>query len=328
MLDVMNTTVEPSTSIPVEQLGPAGIRGELHVLAISENETRTDEAKLSDSTLREFKVCARLGKAPSPAGNINGDFTPEDGDSYLHIPSEYVLSRVRCREGMFEIKKNSKGEQSFVEFECKAEGIVQAKELFLKAVLPFLDHQAYLANCPLFVSTVRVEDPTNLRTTIDYVSPYRKVVISPHVKTLHTELAPVYALYRDAKNSHSDFYTFLCYQKILDGLLGTIRSNLRARATKKKFQLSQRRDLVPTSSYISPEFQSWSGKPIKTFFDDVMTPRYRNAIAHFVTKDGAVLNLSAPDQIARYASILYVSELCVRVVLETHETWLQELAAA
>ena len=324
----MKTPPQPSTTIPVEQLGPAGIRGELHVLAITANETRTDETKLKDQTRRKLKVSARLGKAPSSSANIKGDFTSEDGDSYFHIPTDYVLSRVRCREGMFEIKKNSKGEQSFIEFECEAEGVAQAKDLFLKAALPFLDHQAYLANCPLFITTLRVEDPTNLRTSIDYVSPYREVVINPHVKTLHTELAPVYALYRDAKNSHSDFYTFLCYQKILDGLLGTIRSNLRTRATKKKLQLSQRRDLVPNSTDISPDFQSWSGKPVKAFFDDVMTPQFRNAIAHFITKDGAVLNLSAPEQMTRYASILYVSELCVRVVLETHEAWLQELAAA
>jgi len=324
----MNTTPDPSTTIPVEQLGPAGIRGELHVLAITAKETRTDEAKLKDQTRRKFKVSARLGKAPSHASNIKVDFTEEDGDSYLLIPAEYILSRVRCREGMFEVKKNSKGEQSFVEFECESNDVAQAKDLFLKAVLPFLDHQAYLANCPLFISTVKVEDPTNLRTSIDYVSPYREVIINPHVRTLHAELAPVYALYRDAKNSHSDFYTFLCYQKILDGLLGTIRSNLRARANKKKLQLSQRRDVVPSSNDISPDFRSWSGKTIKAFFDDVMTPQYRNAIAHFITRDGAVLNLSAPDQMARYASILYVSELCVRIVLETHETWLQELAAA
>ena len=213
----MKTTPEPSMAIPLEQLGPAGIRGELHVLAITADETRSDEEKLKDETRRRFKVSARLGKAPAPDANIKGDFTPEDGDSYFHIPPEYVLSRVHCQEGTFEIKKNSKGEQSFVDFECEAEGVPQAKVLFLKAVLPFLDHQAYLANCPLFISAVRVEDPTNLRTSIDYVSPYRGVVINPHVKTLHAELAPVYALYRDAKNSHSDFYTFLCYQKILDG---------------------------------------------------------------------------------------------------------------
>lgn len=323
----MNTTSSPSATIPVDHLGPAGVKGELHVLAMMPIETRSDETRLRDQTQRTFKVVARLAKTPFSAGNIKGDFTPEDGSSYFHVPDECVLSRVQCREGMFEIKKNAQGEQSYVEFECEAKGVTQAKELFLNAILPFLDHQAYLANCPIFVATVRVEDPANFRTSIDYVSPYRKVVINPHVKTLHSELAPVYALYRDAKNSHSDFYTFLCYHKILDGLLGSIRAGLRARAVKKKIQLSHRRESVPNSEHISLAFQTWAGKPIKAFFDKVMTPQFRNAIAHFITKDGTVLNLSSPQQIDRYANILYVSELSVRTVLETHEVWLSELAA-
>jgi hypothetical protein len=302
------------------------MRGELHVLTMMPVEVRSDNERLTDQVYRAFKVTARLSKTPLPAGDIKGDFTQEDGDSYLQIPSEYVFSRVRCREGVFEIKKNSKGEQSVVEFECEAGGVSQAKALFLNAVLPFLDHQAYLANCPVFVAMVRVEDSANRRSSFDYVSPYREVVINPHNKALNSALAPVYALYRDAKNSHSDFYTFLCYHKILDGLLGSIKAAVRTRAEKKKVQLSVRRDLVPSSEHISSEFKTWAGKPIKKFFDDVMTPQFRNAIAHFITKDGAVLNLSAPEQINRYASILYVSELCVREVIETHEQWHSELS--
>lgn len=323
----MNKTTSPSASIPVEQLGPAGTKGELHVLAIMPNETRTDESRLNDRTKRSFKVSARLSKAPLPAGDIKGDFSESDGGSYFHIPPEHISSRVRCQEGIFEIKKNPAGEQSLIEFECETTSVPEAKALFLSAALPFLDNQAYLANCPLFITTIRVEDPANLRTSMDYISPYREVVINPHVKNLNLELAPVYALYRDAKNSHSDFYTFLCHHKILDGLLGSIRTAVRVRATKRNIQLSTRRDIVPGSNDIAPQYLPWVGKPIKKFFDDVMTPQFRNAVAHFITKDGAVLNLSAPQQIDRYAGILYVAELCVRTVIESHEAWIAELAA-
>lgn len=323
----MNTTVHPSTSIPVEDLGPAGTKGELHVLAIMPSEVRSDEQRLRDNSSRSFKIAARLGKALPPVGDIKGDFGSNDGGSYFHIPPEQAFVRVRCREGTFEIKKNAAGEQAFVEFECQSVGVAEAKAVFLSAVLPFLDHQAYLANCPLFVTSIRVEDPTNLRTSLDYVSPYRDVIVNPHVKSLNTELAAVYALYRDAKNSHSDFYTFLCYHKILDGLLGSIRAAIRSRANKQKVQLSARRDVVQASPDIAPQYQQWIGEPIKKFFDDVMTPQFRNAVAHFITKDGAVLNLSAPQQIERYAGILYVSELCVRTVIESHEAWISELAA-
>lgn len=323
----MNNPTAPSTSIPVEDLGPAGTKGELHVLAMMPSETRTDEERLNDTSSRSFKITARLAKAPLPAGNIKGDFSADDGGSYFHIPPDQAFARVRCREGMFEIKTNAAGEQAIVEFECQSTGVAKAKTLFLSAVLPYLDRQAYLANCPLFVTSIRVEDPTNLRTSMDYVSPHREVIVNPHVASLNPELAAVYALYRDAKNSHSDFYTFLCHHKILDGLLGSIRAAIRSRAAKKKVELSARRDVVPASSDIAPQYQQWIGKPIKKFFDDVMTPQFRNAVAHFITKDGAVLNLSAPQQIDRYASILYVSELCVRVVVENHEAWINELAA-
>ncbi len=323
----MSNTTRPSSQLSVEKLGPPGLKGELHVLAITAYENRTDSERLNDTSTRSFKVAAQLSKTPLPAGPINGDFGPNDGGSYLHIPANYVMSRVRCPDGMFEIKKNERGEQSLVVFECDATSVATAKAKFLRAVLPFIDHLAFLANCPLFVTMVRVEDPANLRTSFDYTAPYREVVVNPGVSLLRQELAPVYALYRDAKNSHSPFYSFLCYHKILDGLLGTIRAGLRARAAKRGIQLTSRREVVPESPDVATAFRPYVGKSIKVFFDDVMTPQYRNAVAHFIARDGSILNLSMPEEMERYSSVLYVSELCVRTVIDGHEKWLTELEA-
>ena len=323
----MRTGFHMSNEITSEQLGPPGFKGELHLLAMMVNETRSDIERLTDNTPRPFKVAARLAKTPQPTGNIKGDFGPNDGSSYVHIPAAYVMSRVRCPDGMFEIKRNEHGEQSFIEFECEANGATEARAKFLRTVLPFLDYQSFVANCPLFVTTTRVEDVANLRTSIDYTAPYRTVVINPHVKLLPPELDPVYALYRDAKNSHSAFYSFLCYHKILDGLLGVMRSNVRARAAKKKIELTPMRELEPDAEEIPASFRNFVGKPIKAFFDDVMTPQFRNAVAHFILKDGSVLNLSSPTEADRYESILYISELCVRAVIQGHERWLAEMEA-
>lgn len=314
-----------SDEITVDKLGPPGVKGELHVLAMIENETRTDTERLQDNTTRSFKIAAQLAKAPQPTGNIQGDFRPNDGSSYLQIPPDYVMSRVRCPDGLFEIKKNERGEQSLIEFECEANSPAQAKAKFMRAVLPFIDYQAFIANCPIFITTIRVEDVANLRTSINYTAPYRTVIVNPHVKLLPPELKPVYALYRDAKNSHSSFYTFLCYHKILEGLLGSMRANLRTRAAKKKIELTPRRELVPNAEEIPQTFRGYIGKPIKAFFDKVMTPQFRNAVAHFIAKDGSVLNLSSPEEADRYHSILYISELCVRVVIQGHEGWLAEM---
>lgn len=322
----MDTSTSPKTQIPVERLGPAGVRGELVIVTIMENETRRNEDRLSDSTPRPFKVFARLGKTALVADSIKGDFGPEDGESYLLLPNEVMAGRARLNDGMVEFKKNIKGEKSLVEFECIVTSLSDAKSTFLDFVLPFLDYQAYLANCPIFVQSIRIEDVNNQVQSIDYVSPYRTTIINQHLIKIHNDLAPVFAMYREAKNSHSDFYKFLCYHKIMDGLLGTLRSRVKKQARKLKIELQGHRDLVPDDTGIASTYRCHIGTPIKKFFDDVMTPKFRNAIAHFITKDGAILNLSAPSTMFKHAEIMYVSELCVRKLIESHQQLLEQLA--
>jgi methylamine utilization protein MauJ len=314
--------------IPIDDLGPPGTAGQLSVLAMMPNERRSDLERLGDTSNRHFKVTARLTKSPLPAGDINGQFDANDGNSYIHLSEGSILHRVECSSGIFDIKKNDQSEQSMVEFECEATSTNQARALFRRAVLPFLDYQAYLANCPLFITSIRIEDSKNISTVLDYISPYRQTTINPHMKPFDLDLAPIYALYRDAKNSHSDFYRFLCYHKILDGIFGVLRTKLRQRASKKGIQLSQRRDQIPNDPDIDPAFKSYVGKPIRKFLDEVMTPQFRNAVAHFISKDGSVLNLSSSTEIERYSSILYICELCVREAIENHEFHLTEIVSS
>ena len=324
----MNTTAPPESQIPVENLGPAGTRGELVVVAHMEHECRRDEDRLHDKQSRTFKVYARLGKTALVADSIKGDFGPEDGESYLHLPPTIVAGRVRLDGGLMEFTKNSKGEKSLVQFECAATSLQEAKSKFLEFSLPFLDYQAFVANCPIFIQSIRVEDLQNQTQSIDYTSPYRASYVSEHLIEVSKELAPVYAMYREAKNSHSDFYKFLYYHKIIDGMLGTLRTALNQRARKLKIELQRQRDLVPNDSEISPNYRVHVGTPTKAFFDNVLTPHFRNAIAHFITKDGAILNLSAPATIAKHAEIMYVSEVCVRALIEAHQKLSVQLIAS
>ena len=82
---------------------------------------------------------------------------------------------------------------------------------------------------------------------------------------------------------------------------------------------------MPASEHIPAGYRAYVGKSVKAFFDDVMTPRFRNAVAHFVTDDGAILNMSATEHVDSYAEILFVSELCVRTVIHSHESLLKAL---
>lgn len=319
-------TNAPSTTIDCETLGPPGISGELVIVAIMENESRRDEDRLNDGVTRPFKVFARLGKTALKAENIEGRFGPEDGESYIILPAEAIAGRVRWGDSMMELKGNSRSELSFAEFECTATSLSDAKLAFQRFALPYLDHLAYVQNCPVFVQSIRIEDVTNEVQSINYVSPYRKAPITQPVADIPMELAPILAMYREAKNSHSDFYKFLCYHKILDGLLGALRSSVNARARKQKVELIKRRELVPENPEIAPTYRVHIGTSIKSFYDNVLTPRFRNAIAHFITKDGAILNLSDPSSLVAHSEIMYVSELCVRTMIESHRELLDQLA--
>jgi hypothetical protein len=321
----VNTNPSLDAQISVDRLGPAGIRADLVIVAVMENESRRDVDRLHDTTPRPFKVVARLGKTALAADGINGDFDPEDGESYLSLPDEAVASRVRLDGGMMEFKKNAKAEKSLVEFTCTAISLSEAKSKFLDFALPFLDHQAYVANCPIFVQSIRIEDANNQLHSIDYVSPYRTSAISQHLIEVSKELAPVFAMYREAKNSHSDFYKFLCYHKIMDGLLGTLRTAVNQRARKLNIALRRQGDVVPDDPEIAPIYRDHIGTPIKAFFDNVLTPRFRNAVAHFITKDGSILNLSSPSTMLKHAEIMYVSELCVRTLIESHQQLVSQL---
>ena len=224
---------------------------------------------------------------------------------------------------MFEIKKNNNGEMSLVQFECTATSTTDARMKFQSVVLPFLDYLSYLANCPVVVAMLRVKDLKNDSTTYRYVSPYRKATVNPYTNILFSELAPVYAMYREAKNSNSDFYEFLCYYKIVEGLLGTLRANVFSRARGAGITLKRTKEVLPDSEHLPNRYRAHVGKPIKAFFDEVMTPQFRNAVAHFATGDGTILNMSAPEHIDNYAEILFVCELCVRTVIQSHETLLK-----
>jgi hypothetical protein len=321
----MNTN-SPSSKIPFDRLGPPGVAGELVIVAIMTNETRRDEDRLHDEALRPFKVFARLGKTALVADGIKGDFGPDDGESYVILPPEAVAGRVRWGGYLMEFRKNAAGEKSLVEFQCTATSLREAKATFLKFALPFLDNLAYELNYPIFVQAIRINDLNNQVESIDYVSPYRKASVTKPIMEVPVELAPVFAMYREAKNSHSDFYKFLCYHKMLDGLLGTLRSSVNLRARKQKLELTKLRDVVPDHPEIAPAYRTHIGKPIKAFYDDILTPHFRNAIAHFITKDGAILNLSDPSTISKHSEIMFVSELCVRAMIRSHSDLLQQLS--
>jgi hypothetical protein len=80
---------------------------------------------------------------------------------------------------------------------------------------------------------------------------------------------------------------------------------------------------VPAVPEIPVDQQAYVGKPIKKFFDDALTPRYRNAVAHFMTGEGSILHAGQAEHLDQYAAITLICELCVREVIAGHEALLR-----
>jgi hypothetical protein len=312
----------PNVNVPVDQLGPPGTPGQIHWLAQFPDDPRSDDARLNDTSQREFKIGALLSKAPTPSDQISAGFTEADGGSYFVLPEAAVQVKIETHAGSVTIKANSRHELSLIEFTCLATNAWQARHNFLQVAMRFVDYACYAAHSPLFIAQIRVEDVKNQCTVSFFTNPYRKQMV-PSADKLYVEMGPIYAAYREAINSNSDFYKFLCYYKILEGLLGQSRVNVISRAKSMGLNLKIPKQAVPDFPDLPLDQRGYVGKPLGQFFSQVLRARYRRAVAHFRTEEGMVLHMGEPAEIERYSRIILLCELCVRKAIGDHEALLK-----
>src|SRR6185503_13172715 len=108
--------------------------------------------------------------------------TPNDGESYFQFPEKAVLNKVDCAGGSFEVKKNDRGEQALIEFNCRAVSANDARVQFQSVVLPFLDHLSFIADLPVAVSSIRIFDKKNDSTVVEYTTPYEAKIVNSHAQ--------------------------------------------------------------------------------------------------------------------------------------------------
>jgi len=142
---------------------------------------------------------------------------------------------------------------------------------------------------------------------------------------LNSELAPVYGLYREAKNASSPFYRFLCYFKILEGVFGLLRRDLFGRARKRGVSLTKQKEVIPDHSELQTLAPELIGCSIKDYFDNTLRKQFRDAVAHYILDSGRIITPSDPQAVAAFVNVILPAELCCRVVIEQHERYLSEL---
>jgi hypothetical protein len=324
-ISIAETPKKLQMEIPTENFGPSGIPCQLHILAQFHGDARADHDRLSDKSIRPFKILATLAKAPSTNERFEGTLSRDDGSSYIIVPPNVETLNLSGSGGNFNMMKNKDGELSIIEYKCVADSVFTARCLFQQAVFPMLDHLSYLSNCPILVDRMVFDDQINSCQTVDLVGPYHKSPITKSLAVLHEKMRPIYSLYREAQNSSSHFYRFLCYYKILEGLLKSLRADFVHEAKAAGVDVKAPRQLVPDHPELQDHLKQYVGKPLKAFFDGVLTPEFRDAVAHFGTTDHGVLNMSDPLHLAKYAGMIHISELCARVAIADHEALLSRL---
>lgn len=310
-----NAVRTSSLKIKPEKLAPPGVEGYLICLEKLRGDDRTDKEQLRDKDEREFEVKCALGKYFAVPEEIQCSIPNGYGESYLLMPKEEKESVLKTAQGEYHLFKNLNNEISMIAFNCRAHSWQESFDKFYLGIAPFLDHLAYLADIPIVVQKIYCRDKKNNLSVASYATPYPEVKLEPHSGEMREEFLPFYALFREAKNSFSSYYRFLCYYKIMEGIFGYLRPKLMLEARRQNIKIVTQKELVPSHRELDYFQKQYVGMQIKTLFDNELTQEYRNTVAHFVVKNSPILNPSNFYMTVKFADIILLSELCARETL-------------
>lgn len=315
----LGRTTGNNITIPIDKLGAPGAVASLIVVPLyAYSEGELPAPKLTPDVPHDFEVKARLSRSPSVI-NFKGDFGPDDGSSYLIAPEEVSSFEVAGTHGTMHLSRNLDNELSVALAKIRTVNVGEAHIIFAKMFSAFADHVSYLGSVPVVLDMIIVRDLASEVQTIYYVSPPRPTNIKNGLAVLHSELMPVYALYREAQNSSSPYYRILCHYKIMEGLLGTYRTGLRKRAQQEGVEIKPSKSIVPDHEDISENLRIFIGKPIKHFFDNVLQKQFRDLMAHFNLRGRSPLNVSDQAYWNGFMEMAFLTDLCIRVLIDQHE---------
>ena len=169
---------------------------------------------------------------------------------------------------------------------------------------------------------LKVLDARNQAQSIYLTGPDREVFVNLGVVQLFNELTPVYALYREFKNSSARTIGFFAVQ--CDGRNFLFKGKARLKAKEIGATLpSILKGIVPDDPYISAGLRQYVGRSIRGFYDNVLQKNYRDVVSHFLVQENVILKVSSAEDNNRFAEMAFVCDLCVRLMITNHEFFLR-----
>ncbi len=323
MHELIATTSTNSLQLPIDVISPSGHRAEFHIDAVLINGNIPFEQKRNDPELREFIIRAKLNKNYSHDTYKISAFENTDGSSFLTFPgAKFVeISSNRLKYNIF---TNEHNELSVIEYKCRSNKSEAAIISFYENAMPQLNHLSYKYKVPIYIDIIHCVDTKHNIQHIISTNSYPKHIVPSHQVAIDIKLAPIYSIYREALNTSSCFYKFLCYYKIIEGMYGKIKPEFAKIIKKESISIEKLEDILPDDKFLSIEYKHFIGRSIKFIFDTALTKNYRNKIAHFVHKHNNPIDFSKIQINVEYDDVAYLSKICCDVLISNHEKRLQD----
>jgi hypothetical protein len=314
-----------SLKIDRDRLVAPGTDACLTLVEIRSDDTRRDDQRLADRTQRTFHIRAVLSKAHSQLESIRGGITPGVGGCFIIAPQDFKLEDPR---GTYLICRNERGELAQVTRSVMATWHEEAFDIFFNGLAPSLDYLSFLSNTPIVVDLTEARDEANHITIVTFRTPYANMVLAEGLWGLSTPLFPIYGLYRESLCSNSNFYRFLCFFKIMEGIINNIRPQLFRHAREQGIPITTQVDMVPDDSELQRFHPEYVGRRIHELYDGEFRREYRHCVAHFALDDGDVMNPSSQRERSRFANIVYMAQLCARELIRNQEGYFAQFFRA
>ncbi len=289
--------------------GPEGLPGEYQVTFIlsrpgfsllPERQFSWSDSLEGNSHLAITKPAFSPPNAPDALGiNIYAD-TPDGHFEFMGFPNkDGYLGKIETKP-------------------FQAQGMSDAQPKAYRALAPSLSNWSAHLDIPLYISQIDTVELRNRNIQMRVSSPFWEVPFSvvPQ-QQLTPEFRGFASLYREALNSNSPVYRFLCLFKIVDGILER-RRGVAAEAKAAGVGFTRPPEAIPATAAgfvpwlnaifpIRPE-SGWDemllssiflkeilGKGIKHIIDSELYP-LRNAVAHALSESGE-LTLSVDEML-------------------------------
>ena len=294
-------SLQITTSLPLDQFGPPfGYKELIVVPTFDKRDMKPGEKQPSpagDPGAYEVTfIFARPEISLTEIREADLDFV--NGDSALVIaPPEprskdtlagfrldvsYIARNGQAKQGVIMFRPNKHGRLSIALMTMDASGYRDARDNAYRAISPFLSKMSFEHDVPLEIKATVTRELATQGQNIEFRSPIPPKTFRPFSQGLHrTDILALLSFYREAMNSTSISYSFLCFYRILEAIYQRRKEVMQQKKVRFSFARDNRlseADLMGLPKRME-SYREFIGRKFRSIYDTDLTP-LRVKIAH------------------------------------------------